>query len=189
MPTRRLLVAFAAAALALAGLMPAAALAADGPDVTGTVVLADGTPMSGVGISVTIAGNDMVWSATSGADGAWSVTTGVQPGQTLKVSALRIDYASPDPGGCQSTLGFMGSADVTVDALPLAPVVITIAPGPSGAICGATATPRVGPTPPPTDAVAPAQAGRGADVVLLGLGLAAALLLVVGPVRGAARRR
>jgi len=189
MPTRRLLVAIAAAALALAVLLPATALAADGPDVTGSVVAADGTPMAGVSVSVTIEGNDMVWSATSDADGIWGVTAGVQAGQTLHISALRVDYGSPDPAGCLPTIGYTGSTDVTVDALPLAPIVISVAPGPSGAICGATATPRVGPTPPSTDAVPPAQAGRGTDLVLLGFGLAALLLLAVGPVRRPSRRR
>ena len=189
MQTRRLIVTIAAVALAMVGLLPAAALAADGPDVTGTVVTEDGAPMAGVAISVTISGNDMVWSATTDADGAWGVTTGVQPGQALHISAQRIDEASPDPAGCLPTLGFVGSADVTVDALPLAPIVITVVPGPPGSVCGATATPRVGPTPPPTDSAPTARAGRGADVLVMVIGISAVLLVAVRPVRRSTRRR
>jgi len=189
MPTRRLLVAIAAAALALVGLLPASVLAADGPDVTGTVVGADATPMAGVTVFVTIAGNDQVWSTNSDANGAWSVTTGVQVGQALHVSAQWIDYGTPDPAGCLPSLGYLGSADVTVGALPLAPVAITVAPGPSGAVCVATGTPRVGPTPPPTDAGTHAAPGLDADLALLGIGVAAVVLLAVRPLRRPARRR
>jgi len=190
MPTRRLLVAIAAAALALVGLLPASALAADGPDVTGTVVTAGGTPLAGATIYVTIAGNDMVWSTTSDASGAWAVTTGVQVGQTLNVNAMLSVVGTPDPStGCVGGIGLVGSAELTVDALPVAPIVITVAPGPSGEVCGATATPRVGPTPPPTDTGTHAAAGYDADLALLGIGVAAVVLIAVRPARRPARRR
>ena len=190
MLARRPFAAIATAAFALVLLLPAIALAADGPNVTGSVATADGTPLDRVEITVTIAGtNDMVWSATSDATGAWGVAVGVQLGQTLHIAASRVDFSTPEPNGCLPTGGFMGSVDVTVDALPLAPVVMTLEPAPSGEICSATGTPRVGPTLPPTDAGMSTKPGAGATLVPVVVGLATIVVFAVGPARRPARRR
>lgn len=194
MPSRRLASAFAAAALALMGLLPAAVLGADTPDVTGTVT-ADGAPAAGVKVSVLVAGSDMVFSAVTDASGAWAVTAGVAAGATVTVNATGpTDQSSPDPQGCVTFTTRVGKAEVKVDALPLAPISIALDSTVTSRVCSATATPHPATphpvtTPPATDAAA-APTGGGSGGLLLILGLAAVIGLAVGPFarRGTARR-
>jgi len=184
MPTRRTVVALAAALLALAGLVPAAALAADAPDVTGTVTL-DGAPVAGAAVQVVV--EDMVFPATTAADGTWAVTAGIATGQTLTVSAVSPSAASsPDEHGCVTYTAHAGRVQVAVDALPLAPIAVPLDTPVTSTVCSATASPRHGPTPPPTDASAPSSPGAGLGMPLVVVGLLAAAVAVAGP--GSRRR-
>lgn len=189
MSARRLLVAFAAAALLLLGIVPAAL--ADEPDVTGTVTMPDGSPAVGAQVSLWVPDSDVAWSATTDAQGAWSVATGIQAGQHLSARVVIVDYASPDASGCVSSTSMTASADVTVEALPVT-IDLVLADGPEGQVCSATATPGTtahgGPTPPATDTTGPASTGGGTSTVFLVGGLAAVAVLVLGPARRPRRR-
>lgn len=185
MPSRRLAAALAVAVLALVGLVPVAALAADTPDVSGTVTL-DGAPASGVKVSVLVAGSDMAFTAVTDAAGAWAVTTGVAAGATVTVNATGPTVQSaPDAQGCVTFSTRVGKAEVKVDALPLAPIAVALDSTVSSKVCSATATPHPVTTPPATDAPA-RPAGGGSGGLLVVLGLAAVAWLAVGPM---ARRR
>jgi len=191
MPTRRILVAIAALACASLAILPTAALAADGPDVSGTVTF-DGAPFAGASVQVLVEGSDMVWTATTDANGAWAVTAGVAVGQTLTVSATSpIAQSSPDERGCVTYTAHSGRAQVAVQAVPVASVAVALDSPITSIVCGATATPHpqsstlAQPTPPATDASRPSRTGGGIGAVLLVAGLAAVAMLAVGP---AARR-
>lgn len=189
MLARRPFAAIAVAVLVLVGLVPAIALAADAPDVTGTVTL-DGKPVEGAAVSVSMAGADMVWSAITDAGGAFGVTTGVTSGQSLTIGAITPStQSSPDENGCVTFAAMSGRLSVVVDALPVPPVEVVLDQPVDSTVCSATASPRVGPTPPPTDASSSTRTGGGTTLLLGAVGLAAVAVLALGPVRRPSRRR
>jgi hypothetical protein len=188
MPTPHRIASIAVLALALVALSPGAGLAAD-PTVSGTVTR-DGAPVQGAQVGVLVEGDDMVWPATTDANGGWSVAADIAVGQKLRISATGpVSQSSPDPQGCVAYVAASGSAEVTVDVVPVGPVAITLDHPISTRVCSATASPRVAPTPPATDAGATGPGNRWATpvlAILLGLGA----LLAVGPLaRRPARRR
>ncbi len=194
MPTRRF-VAIAGVALALLGLVPGSAFAAGGTTVSGTVTR-DGAPASGVDVGVLVIGNDMVWHTTTDAKGAWAVVADIAVGQHLQITAVSPTTQSPpDENGCVSYTAASGSASVTVDAVPLAPLTLALDHPINSRVCSATATPAVRrtapvaqPTPPATDAGTPGSGG-GPGMVLITVALAALALLAVGPLARRPRRR
>jgi hypothetical protein len=189
MLARRPFAAIAAASLVLVLLLPAIALAADAPDVTGTVTLG-GKPVEGAAVSVTIAGTDMVWSAVTDAEGAFGITSGIAAGQTLTIGAMTpSSQSSPDKNGCVTVSAMSGRLSVAVDALPVAPVEVVLDQPVVSTVCSATASPRIGPTPPPTDAGTSTRTGGGTTPLLVAVGLAAVVVLALGPVRRSSRRR
>jgi hypothetical protein len=169
--------------------VPAIALAADAPDVTGTVTLG-GKAVEGATVSASIAGSDMVWSAITDAAGAFSLTSGVTAGQTLTIRAITPStQSSPDENGCVAFSATSGMLTVAVDALPVAPVEVVLDQPIVSSVCAATASPRVGPTPPPTDAGTSTRTGGGATLLLVAVGLAAVTAIALGPFRRPSRRR
>jgi hypothetical protein len=188
MPMRRL-AQFAAVALVLLGLLPATVLA-DGPDVSGTVTATDGSPVAGSTIRVWATSGDMVWLATADETGAWSVTAGIQVGEQLQISAVGPEArTSPDPSGCITTTSMTGAVDVTVDAVPLAPLAVVLDSPVTGTVCDArTVNPDPLRTPPATDAVAPTPSGGGdALPLLIALGMVSAAAVAVAPRRARPR--
>jgi hypothetical protein len=194
MPTRRLL---AVAAAVVFALLPRVAIAADAPDVTGTATVG-GAPAAGAFVSVLIDGSDEVWPATTDASGAWGVTAGVEVGQSLTITAMtKVTQTGPDAHGCVTSSSHTGQAKVTVDALPLAPVALTLDTPVTSTVCTATPTPRATPTQAPpaaptlpaTDGVAPSSTGSGTTLTLVIVVGALALGLAVMPQFGRRRRR
>ncbi len=107
-------------------------------------------------------------------------------GQKLQITATSpVSQSSPDKDGCVNYEAAAGSAEVTVDAVPLAPLVISLDRPVNSRVCGATATPKARPTPPATDAPPPGSAG-GPGVPALAVVLGILALVAVGPL---ARRR
>jgi hypothetical protein len=187
---RRLATALAAAALLVLGLVPA--VLADEPDLSGTVTMPDGSPAANVMVQIGILPgdsgvDDQVWSAQTDEQGHWSATVGAQIGTTYDVSATIVVFASPDESGCLATSGWLGHAQVTVDALPVPPINLQLVDAPKGKVCAATATPHA-PTPPATDA-GPASGSSGGSGTLPLAGLLFAIALVaLGPARRPKRR-
>lgn len=178
MPAHRRIVTMAAAAIALMGLLPGSALAA-GPTVSGTVTR-DGAPVAGAGVNVLVLGTDMVWHGTTDANGAFSIAADVAVGQKVQVTATSpAVQSSPDKDGCVTFEAASGSAEVTVDAVPIEPLAIALDHPVNSTVCSATATPRALPTPPATDAGTPGAAD-GPGVPTLALVLGALALLAVG---------
>jgi hypothetical protein len=185
MPTRRLVALAAAVAFAL---LPNVALAANAPDVTGTVTL-DGAPAAGVSVSVLVDGSDEVWPATTDANGAWAVTTGVEVGQTLTVTATtKVTQTGPDAHGCTTSSSRTGRATVAVDALPLAAVTLALDTPVLSKVCTPTQAPRPVPTLPATDGAAPGSTGGGGTLPILIVVGALSLGLAAGPRVGRQRR-
>jgi hypothetical protein len=191
MPTHRRLATIAAVALALLallGLQPASGLAADGATVSGTVTR-DGVPIAGADVGVLVAGNDMVWHATTDANGAWAVAADIAVGEALQINAMSpVARSSPDENGCVSVSAASGQANVTVDAVPLAPLALSLDHAIISQVCAATASPGVLPTPPATDANAPGSTG-GSGTPVLAMLLAVLALLAVGPLARRPGRR
>ncbi len=187
MPTYRRIATIAAAAVALVGLLPGSGLAA-GPTVSGTVTR-DGAPVPGAGVNVLVVGNDMVWHGTTDADGAFSIAADIAVGQKVQVTATSpVVQSSPDKNGCVTFEAASGSAEVTVDAVPIAPLALSLDHPVNSTVCSATATPRALPTPPATDAGTPREAnGPGMPALVLVLGVLA--LLAVGPLARRPARR
>ena len=187
MSSRRLVAAIAAGLFALVGLLPASALAADGPDVSGTVTK-DGAPVAGASVLVALTGSDMVFTATTDTNGAWGVQAGVGVGNALTITATGPMFAaSPDAQGCVKETTPTGRLELTVDALPLAPIALPLDSAVTSTVCSATATPHAAPTPPATDAGTGATPGSGTGPLLAVLALATIAWLAVGAVarRGA----
>lgn len=175
MPNRRLLAAVAAAAVALAAVLPGIVSAADGPDVTGTVTRG-GAPVAGAVVRVLVDGSDMVFTATTDANGAWGVTAGVAAGQSLTVSATGATVSSsPDARGCSTQQTPTGRVTVKVDALPLAPIAVALDSVLSSTVCTATATPRQVATLPATDTTGTPSSRDGGTGWLLAVTLLGAV--------------
>jgi hypothetical protein len=186
MSSRRLVVATVAGLLALVGMLPASVLALDGPDVRGTVTLNE-APVEGASVQVAVAGSDMVFTATTDALGVWGVQTGIAAGSVLTITAQGpMVSTTPDAKGCVTQTTPTGRVELTVEALPLAPVAVPLGDTVSNTVCSATATPRLVPTPPATDTPAGTTPGGGVGPLLAILGLGAISWLAVG---AAARRR
>ncbi|MCJ7709286.1 MAG: hypothetical protein MUQ32_00490, partial [Chloroflexi bacterium] len=92
----------------------------------------------------------------------------------------------PDEQGCVTSETPTGRATVTVEALPVPPVAISLDSVLTSKVCAATASPEPAVTLPATDTTRPGQGGRntapGSILAVLGLlGLVATLAVL--PVR------
>ncbi len=179
---RRAVSALAAGVLLVVALVPGV-LAADPLVVSGTVSR-DGTPVTGVAVTVMVVGSDAVMPATSDASGAWSVSIDALPGDTLQVDAV-TSTSSTDPKGCVRTDTLSGRVTMAVDALP-ASVDVALAEH-STNVCTETGTPVVVVTPPATD-TSGGPGARGSDTAVLLMVLAAVTAIAVA-VRMPPRRR
>jgi LPXTG-motif cell wall-anchored protein len=182
--------------VALAAAWPVTAAAAESLSIAGTVTRVDGSPAGGVEVVVRVAASDMVLAATTDEAGAFAIDIEARVGDVLEIRATGATAASePDEDGCVTRTTATGRADVTVEALALAPVVVVLDGAIEGRVCAATATPdrpeaparthRPEPTPPATDGSGPASGSESGWLVVAGLAglLAGASLLI------AARRR
>lgn len=161
----------------LVGLLvaPGIALGADTVTVTGTVVR-DGAPVTGVAVVVSVGGSDVIASATSDEAGAFSVDVEAGVGAELRVFATgQTTRSDPDKDGCVRSETPIGQLTTTIDALPPAPLTVTLDTVLTSKVCSATAKPGV--TPPSTDAPSPRPAGGAGGGLALVLG---SLVLVAG---------
>jgi hypothetical protein len=153
---------------------PAGVLAADPVAVTGTVVR-DGAPVTGVDVVVSVSGSDLIAAATTDENGAFSVDVEAEIGAGIQVFATgQTSRSEPDAKGCVTTETPTGSITATIDALPPAPLTVTLDQVLTGEVCTATAKPVI--TPPPTDSGAgrPGQAPGNGGLIVLGMLAAAA---------------
>lgn len=180
MPSRRsVLAVLAAAVLALVVAAPAM-LAAGGLAVAGTVTR-DGAPVAGAGVTIMVQGSDMVFQATTDANGAWSTSIGAAGGDILDIGAS-ISTTTPAGTDCVRTEIASGHVTVAVDALPSSVAVVLDAVQ-TATVCAATASP--GPvatpviTPPATDATrgaGPGSATPGLPLLIMMLASAVAIV-------------
>ena len=172
----RLLALAAAALLAL----PAAASAASTIDLTG-IVTRDGAPVAGVAVTALLDGTDMIVAATTDETGAFALQLEGDIGGVVQVRATGPTITlPPDDDGCVRSETPTGKVTVTIEALPVPPVAVSLDTVLVSSVCSATASPEPAATLPPTDATRPGQGGRGAApgsmLGVLGLlGLIAAL--------------
>ena len=150
--------------------MPAGVLAADPVIVTGTVVR-DGQPVTGVRVTVSVAGDDTIAQATTDEAGAFSVEVEAVVGSEVSVSATGQTFTSdPDANGCIESETPVGSLTATLDAIPPAPLTVNLDQLRTSKVCGATASPRI--TPPATDSIfapRPGSTPGGGVLVVLGI--------------------
>ena len=83
--------------------------------LSGTVVR-DGAPVTGVAVTVSVAGNDLVAAAVTDEDGAFVVELEAAIGDEVRVSAKGQTFTSaPDRNGCVRTETPVGRSTVTID--------------------------------------------------------------------------
>ncbi len=178
--------------LALAGAallaLPATVLAASAIDLSGTVTR-DAAPVEGVSVTAWLVGDDIIVAATTNASGAFAVQLEGDAGGVIQVRATGPTVTfEPDDQGCVRSETPTGRAEVVIEALPVAPVAISLDTLLVSNVCGTAATPRPAPTLPPTDAFQPGDDARGVSVDVL-VGLIGLLFLVVAVAGLPARRR
>lgn len=167
---RPLMAVLAVVAVALLAL-PSGVLASDGVTVTGSVVR-DGAPVTGVDIVVSVTGTDLIVSAATDENGMFTATVEAGVGSEIQVFATgRTSRSEPDRNGCVTSETPIGQLTATIDAVPPAPLTVTLDTVLSSTVCGATATPGV--TPPSTDVAGSTPAGGAGSGLLLVLGLLA----------------
>ncbi len=181
--------------LALAGAallaLPATVLAAGAIDLSGTVTR-DAAPAEGVSVTAWLVGDDIIVAATTDANGAFAVQLEGDAGGVIQVRAKGPTVTfEPDDQGCVRSETPTGRAEVVIEALPVAPVAISLDTLLVSNVCGTAATPRPAPTLPATDATQPGNDVRGVSTgALVGLiGLIGVLFLVVAVTGLPARRR
>ena len=180
----RLLVLAAVVVLAL----PSAVSAAGVIDLAGTVTR-DGAPVADVAVTALLDGSDMIVSATTDANGAFAVQLEGDIGGVIQVRATGPTITSaPDDQGCVRSETPIGRASVTIEAIPVPPVAISLDTVLVSNVCSATATPGPAITPPATDVATPGNGPRDASIVSL-LGLLSLLVLAIGVAGMSARRR
>lgn len=180
----RLLALAAAVVLAL----PSAVSAAGVIDLAGTVTR-DGAPVADVAVTALLDGSDMIVSATTDANGAFAVQLEGDIGGVVQIRATGPTITSaPDDQGCVRSETPTGRASVTIEAIPVPPVAISLDNVLVSNVCSATATPGPAITPPATDVL---QSGSGTPVASTGslLGLFGLLGVVVALAGRPARRR
>ena len=178
--------------LALAGAallaLPATVLAAGAIDLSGTVTR-DAAPAEGVSVTAWLVGDDIIVAATTDANGAFAVQLEGDAGGVIQVRAKGPTVTfEPDDQGCVRSETPTGRAEVVIEALPVAPVAISLDTLLVSNVCGTAATPRPAPTLPATDATQPGNDVRGVSVDEL-VGLIGLLFLVVAVAGLPARRR
>jgi hypothetical protein len=145
--------------------MPGVALAADPVTVSGTVVR-DGAPVTGVSVTVTVVGSDVIAAAVTDENGAFAVDVEAAVGDVVQVSATGQTFTSPpDANGCVRTETPTGRASLALEQLPPAPIEVALDQLVTSEACGATHTPLL--TPPATDAGAGTRPTSGAGGGLL----------------------
>ena len=188
----RLLAIAAAALLAL----PAAASAASAIDLTGTVTR-DGAPVAGAAVTALLDGTDMIVAATTDETGAFALQLEGDIGGVVQVRATGPTITRPpDEEGCVRSETPTGKVTVTIEALPVPPVAVSLDTVLESSVCSATASPepaatRPAATLPPTDATRPGAGGRdAAPGSMLGvLGLLGLVAVLAGlPARRRGRR-
>lgn len=182
----RLLALAAAAVLAL----PATASAASAIDLVGTVTR-DGAPVAGVSVTALLDGSDMIASATTDETGAFALQLEGEIGGVVQVRATgpTVDLP-PDEQGCVRSETLTGGATVTIEALPVPPVAISLDTVLESTVCAATASPEPAVTLPATDTKGPAADRRDAALgSLLGLLGLLALVATLAGFRGPHRDR
>ncbi|MHB8893116.1 MAG: hypothetical protein ACYC65_13865, partial [Candidatus Limnocylindrales bacterium] len=96
--------------------------------------------------------------------------------------------SAPDDQGCVRSETPTGRASVTIEAIPVPPVAISLDTVLVSNVCSATATPGPAITPPATDVATPGNGPRDASIVSL-LGLLCLVVLAIGVAAMSARRR
>lgn len=175
--------------IALAALLalPATVLAAGSIDLSGTVTR-DAAPVEGVSVTAWLVGDDIIVAATTDANGAFAVQLEGDVGAVIQVRATGATVTfEPDDQGCVRSETPSGRAEITIEALPVPPVAISLDTLVVSNVCGTAATPGPAPTLPATDATVPGNDTRGVSALAL-VGLIG-LFLVVATTGLPARRR
>ena len=180
--------------LALAGAallaLPATVLAVSAIDLSGTVTR-DAAPVEGVSVTAWLVGDDIIVTATTDANGAFAVQLEGDAGGVIQVRATGQTVTfEPDDQGCVRSETPTGRAEVTIEALPVPPVAISLDTLVVSNVCGTAATPRPTVTLPPTDVNQPGSGTRGVSTLaLIGLIGLIGLFLVIAAIGLPARRR
>jgi hypothetical protein len=120
----------------------------------------------------------MVWPTTTDANGAFAVGVDGDVGSVVQVRATGPTVSfPPDEQGCVRSETPTGRVTITIEALPVPPIAVSLDTLLVGRVCGATATPGPAVTLPATDTVGPAAGGRDAPT-----GSLAGLLGVLGAI-------
>ncbi|MDP2350188.1 MAG: hypothetical protein Q8M74_03420, partial [Chloroflexota bacterium] len=123
------------------------------------------------------------------ANGAFAVQLEGDAGGVIQVRATGPTVTfGPDDQGCVRSETPTGRADITIEALPVPPVAISLDTLLVSNVCGTAATPRPARTLPPTDATQPGNDARGVSTGAA-VGLIGLLFLVVAVTGLPARRR
>ncbi len=176
--------------LALASLvaLPAVVLAASAIDLGGTVTR-DAAPVEGVSVTAWLVGDDIIVAATTDANGAFAVQLEGDAGGVIQVRATGQTVTfEPDDQGCVRSETPTGRAEITIEALPVPPVAISLDTLVVSNVCGTAATARPAVTLPPTDANQPGSDTRGVSTLAL-VGLLGLMILVMAAIGRPAHRR